>query len=630
MIDAQGSASAQGTGGLRRLVEDELDASRQTAALNTDVRRLMDSLRSAKRRFSEFGDAAVSEFGRVGAAMAGLGKTIATMDLGRIATRELHASASLDRELIRAGMAHNMSREERSATRQDLWEIARSSGNNVHETASSYRALSDAGWSPKDAIRGAMAADSIATITGNSVTSSIDGLKAAKVVMDASWDLPGDIAFVAEKLVVASTAIDVSVNDLAVSLNKFGPKVIERLGIDRTLSLAAVTYSSTTDPQVRDSMLRSSASLLNSQDDLVEIARSTGVSYQEKSGARRDPLRFLNEVSAYLGKLESRKQREEAITSISSRIGPESRTFFEFAMKKNRVEELSATEAKVRTSSALASSYLAQNQESSSAVAGRVSNTVSELVDRASVPINKLLATAGKELLEMNPSGETSLGVGLAGAALGGMASLKGNAGGNAVGSLLGVSGIVANVTLGKALESSLGITPVFVTNWPQSARSGESRSPGVVMIPGGGLKRGPKGRGRGLDLGSLLMQVVMLFSRGRFSLLPMPVDENGDVVESLDFSWLGHKQEVPGAAVTGKDASRLAALPTLTSLSEAPSPAPLADPVPLDAVVTKLDAILSSLAAFVAHPLQVTVNADIPWLHAELADAARREERRN
>jgi hypothetical protein len=585
--------------------------------------------------------------------------------IGVASMHRLVESDSMDRMLKRAGWSSGMTTAQIASQRDHFMATSRLNGNSPEVLAGTFLNLVKNGLSHQQASNAADAVDQGVTLTGEPSGVVSEALMASVRSFNiALGDNDQGMRSVA-KLAVAVNGNRLSLEDIPKILVDIDKKSIQSLGEDQTLALIS-EFSRRGVPREEVASLTDSIGRVYLDRQANRAAdEATGTPWVNSDGTTRALDVILEEVRERYQNFSSEQDREKFLDSS-----------FQDKRTRDAVRQLLSDDGfdgfrhkrdQLRTSLETASAGIASQRESASVVAGRVKNSLTDAVDRIAQPINRYLANAGDFLLDdLNLSGGELIALGLGGSIAGGALSGKAGKLANAIGLPDGVS-TMRNAVIGKALERSMGITPVFVTNWPTSNDSGLL---GSLASIGGGLLSGLL---RGLLRAAVSRVVLALAAVGiagyaAYSAVNYFSDDEKDASKPRDSphrrlmgnvqthkrngnrAWLMEnefteeefqnallltphssvdpvrdakkillRRRVPDAV----DLSAFSMLPPLDEYS------PTANPIATEAATIAAAAVRDAMSSMVPNPIQIEVHTDVPWLYAEIGDSTRRDARR-
>lgn len=558
-----------------------------------------------------------------------------------VAMRALEASDSLDTTIRRAGQAGGLGIAEQTALRQQILRLARVNGNGVDALAGALSPIASA-RPPYAAYEHILnAVDVATTITGIDPSVFASQLLTVGSALGVDFAKPGEAIGVTRTMLSASRKGSASVDLLTDSYSRVAPGLLEALGRDQALAVTSVLAEGITDPGRLADITSGFARIFGVDSSKGEVERATGVPLFGSDGSKRQIIDVFKDIRTKYDTAGSEQAKRDFLVNAFPDV--RTREGMRYFLENNGIEKMQDVQKDIAWSPLTTAVDFAANRQSTSAVAGRAKNTLREGVDSLVQPLNKALGEFGSKLLDDTKlSGGQILAIGAGGAAAAYAAKRYVPGLGNLAG-LLGGANTAGNLAMGKALEQMLGITPVFVTNWPSFGGQGPS-SP--FTVPG----KDGSGRGRGGSKGSGKGTKAMVFRAltRRAARAPGPLKLAAIAVELLadnfggspsdnqDQGTNGHSIEEMQSAQDslGTGAPSIQFAPPLDDgiPRRAPTnatPSSVSNQAEIASLTAVVDAFSAALSAFAARPLQIKVQTDVPWLYAELGDHIQREGRR-
>lgn len=586
--------------------------------------------------------------------------------MGIASMNRLIESDSIDRKLKRAGWMSGMTTEQVSDQRKHMMATGRRNGNSASELAGTFENLVSQGLSHQQARFATDAIDQVITLTGESSDVVSDALMASFRSFDLSLKNDDQGMQSLAKMAVTSHGNRLSLVSIPKIIDAIDGTTKRKLGENQTLSLVGEFSRQGFRNEDIAPMTASVGRIYVDPSSQMLATKVTGVPWVNGDGSMRTLDIILEEMQSRYRNLGSDQDRE---TFIDSAFQDEhARKAFRHLLSKDGLSSFRRKEQQLLTSYETVSAGIAMQRDSASVVAGRVKNSFTEAVDRVAQPINQFIAGAGDFLLDdLNLSGGGMVALGVGGSIAGGAISGRAGKVASAIGLPDGVS-TMRNAVLGKALERSMGITPVFVTNWPASNDSGLLAS---LTSIGGGLVSGllrvllrTLVSRVGLALAAIgivgygVYSAVSYFSKDEDEAsLKLPSSPQRRIdghistrAKSTNAAWLMENEFTEAQFQDAllltphnsddpvRDARKILLrrrLPNAVDFSAFSMLPPLddtistANPIATEAATIAAAAVRDAMAGMVASPIQIEVHTDVPWLYAELGESTRREARR-
>lgn len=449
---------------------------------SASLRRALDQGRAGVNRFvagarAEFG-ALKSAFNSVGGKLAGLG-------LGLSAAQQLGAAAKLDQALLQVKQTAGATREEMQGLRKDLFDLAQKTGRPVEELLAGFNNLIQAGqtWGQsRETIKGINTAMGVTKASAESLSSA---LTVASATFDFDLSKPGLALELLDKMSVAGTQGSVELENLSAVFARIGQtSKAAGLGFDKTLAFTEALSASEKDPARLATLAESTLRLFTNYRYLQQAQKSTKVKFFDKDGARRDVTDVLKDIREKFQKLTSEKQQAKFIQRAFGNTDLDTQSGLRRFLSGSSLDNVNKFADEIGKAAGTLNNKLPESIDNGVDQLGRLQATLRKFTDWAAKPVTSAFDKAVNKLIDPKEKG----GLGLSGGML-----LGGGAASIAAGFLLGrhVPGILgkilrtgsstaAGVAEGKALEAATGVTPVFVTNWPDSMGGERGSLPGA------------------------------------------------------------------------------------------------------------------------------------------------------
>jgi TP901 family phage tail tape measure protein len=404
-------------------------------------------------------------FSSVEGKLAGLGISFG------IATA-LTKSAQLDKTLKQTGNTAGFTGKEIAGLRKELFEQSKLTGATVEELKSGYDAYIAAGQSARAAKEEIAGTNIAMAVTGANAQTLAGGLTVAGQAFQFDLEKPGLALELLDKMTVAGRKGNAELENLADIFGRVGVNASSAgLGFEKTLGFIEVLSLVERQPERLATLADSTLRLFNNLKYAEKATEATGVRFFDKKGQRKDPLEVLKEFRTEYRKLKTDQSRSKFIQGAFGEVDSDTLKGLRTLFQGGALDKIGEFERDIRSGVGTLNRELPDAISNAVDQAGRLKATLREAADEFAQPINAAIANSIKRLLAPKDKG----GWGLSGKEIGGYA-----AGGvvtayalsrilpPAIGKLFGsTANLATGITAGKALEQAVGVTPVFVTNWP-------------------------------------------------------------------------------------------------------------------------------------------------------------------
>jgi len=387
------------------------------------------------------------------------------------ATRAVQDAAALDKELARVAFTAGATADMVKALRKELFLMARQTGRPVEELVAGYSDLVAGGMAWDQAIYGLRAINETSSVTGSQMKTLAQATGVAAETFRFDLSDPKNAVLILDKMTKAGAQGRAELESLADIFAKTGGTAkAANLSFDQTLGLIeAMSYQVPQADQLAtrvDSTLR----LFTNQKYLEKAAKVTEVKFFDAEGQRRAAFDVLDEIGRKLrADFKTAQAQEEALALAFEGVDLDTiKGLRDLLVDETVLSRARRFSEELKNASGTVSSNLDSSLGNAVDQVGRLKAALREAADGFAEPINDVIERAVKYLMDdkqlsgqdMLVGGAVAAGGLLAGARYGGKLLSK-------------VGGVAGNVAVGKALEETAGVTPVYVVNWPGASLPG-------------------------------------------------------------------------------------------------------------------------------------------------------------
>lgn len=473
---------------LVRTTREGVDPLRQSVdRTDTSFRRLAQNGSRNLRLLKSAAIGVREEFNRI----KGLGNSVqgrlAGLGVGVGVAAGLTGSARLDRQLIRTRQTAGMTPGQRDEWRQEGFRIAKLYGLDRAGVDSGFNTLIASGVNYDAAKKTADAIGQTTAVSGADSAVLGKATVAGASAFNIDLNQAGAALDLLQKMTVAGRLGNAELENLADLFPKIGGSA-QAAGMGLAQALAFVETLSTVEMQpdrlgtLADSTLR----VFSVKQYRDQVTKSSGVKFFNGDGSSRNPTDVMGDLKRKYDALKTDQQRAQFMGTVFKSMDQDTVRGMRIMLGGDRLAKFNEQTAKINAAEPVLNRDLKENTESATAVGSRMKATLSQAIDRMAQPLNKGFADFGGYLLDdLNLTGEQMLGGGLAMGAGGYYAGRGAKAGvGALLNKFMGGPETLKNIAVGKVLEEAVGVTSVFVTNWPGNLGSG-----GLPDLPSGSGK---------------------------------------------------------------------------------------------------------------------------------------------
>ncbi|GAB1260785.1 phage tail tape measure protein [Aurantivibrio plasticivorans] len=440
-------------------------------------------------------------FGEVGQVLRGIRNNLAAIGVTIGAVQQIAQSAHLDKSLILTKQTAGATATQIDALRDSLFDMSGETGQSVENLKSGFDQLIQAGLSFEAAFAAIPDINRTMAVSSTEAQTLANALTVAANIFEFDLSNPGQAANLLDKMVVAGIQGNLELENLSDAFAKVGSEArLSGLSIEKTLALLEAMSQKEANPERLATSFQSALRIFTDQDYKAKVAAAMGSSISDlfytSDNKRRDVFSVLDDISKRMSSITNEKSLDNFVqhafgeTNIRTREGLIKILTGDTAQTANRF----ATE--LDNASQTVKNNLDEALDNSISQAARLRGLFRQTADDFSKPINRALA----DLIQYATNAKTKGGLGLEGKDLvlgaGGLAGLL------AAGKFLGPKilrkisgntlGTIGGVAVGKSLEATAGVTPVYVVNMPGAASAiGTSTIDGIFS----GALNGGKGK---------------------------------------------------------------------------------------------------------------------------------------
>lgn len=435
-------------------------------------RNLAQGLQQSKSAVSRFAGGVRAEINSLKTSFNSLAGRIAQLGISVSAVQQIMKSAKLDQAMTRVGQTAKASKAQVAELRQELFTMAKETGNEVDDLKSGFDDLIAAGQSWDQALASIKEVNVAIAVTGSNSKILTSALTVASTAFDFDLSKAGEARKFLDEMTIAGRAGNAELESLADIISRIGTNAASA-GMNRKQTLAFVETLSLVEKQperlatLADSTLR----LFNNQNYSKDAEKATGVKFFNKDGSRREVMTVMTDMKFTYDKLKTDQDKNAFIFKAFGKTDLDTQKGVKTLFTGDMMQQSETIYQKINASGGALAKDLPDAINNAVNQTGRLKAAMREAADEFAKPVNETLSNAIKWAMDKKSNG----GLELSGKEMivGGVTAtvatlLAAKLGGKAIGGIAGkFSNIGAGVATAKALEAAAGVTPVFVVNMP-------------------------------------------------------------------------------------------------------------------------------------------------------------------
>ena len=437
-------------------------------------RNLAQGLQQSKSAVSRFAGGVRDEVNSLKSTFNSLAGRIAQLGITISAVQQIIKSAKLDQSITRIGQTAKASQAQVAELRQELFNMAKNTGNDVEDLKNGFDSLIAAGQNWDQALASIKAINAAMAVTGASGETLASALTVASTAFDFDLAKVGEATKFLDEMTAAGREGNAELQSLADIISRIGTNAAAA-GMSRQQALAFVETLSMVEKQperlatLADSTLR----LFNNQNYSKAAEKETGVKFFNKDGSRRQVMSIMTDMKFEYDKLKTDKAKNSFIDKAFGKADLDTQKGVKTLFTGDMIGKFETINQKINESSGTIAKDLPAAINNAVSQTGRLKSAMREAADAFAKPVNEAIAKTIKKTMDkkedggLELNGKEMIGVGLATTIA---AILTAKFGGKLVKGMAGkFTSIGEGVATGKALEAAAGVTPVFVVNMPGS-----------------------------------------------------------------------------------------------------------------------------------------------------------------
>lgn len=467
--------------------------------ISGNSRGLTKEIGSSRTVITRFTQGARQEFEDLKRSMSGLQGTLAGLGISIGIVKQMMDSARLDKSLMQIGQTAGATSQIKNL-RGELFSMARQTGRSVEELQDGFNSLVQSGLNMGEAKATLEGINVAMAVTGAKAETLASGLTVAGAAFGFDLSKPGKALELLDRMTVAGRLGNAELQNLASIFGRVGVNAADAgLSFDKTLGFIEALSQVEKQPERLSTLTDSTLRVFTNLQYMAAAQKSTGVKFFGKGGERRDPLEVVKEMKAAYDKLKTDKERSVFIQRSFGETDLDTQKGMKMLLQGDTLTKVREFSTLIGQAGGTLKKDLGEATGNLVDQAGRLKETLKQAADDFVKPINETLSMVIQRGLDKKENGGLELSgkdmiLGGAGLGLGtlllsrygskGLAGLAGKF-------LKGGGSLAVGVAEGKALQAAVGVTPVFVTNWPGDLKAGTEtgNTPGAlgdIFNPGG------------------------------------------------------------------------------------------------------------------------------------------------
>lgn len=477
---------------------NELDIHVRIAA---DAARYAQGLLGAGHDTRKFGDSTRAEFARIRASVGDLRGQLAALGLSFAAMKTIADSARMDKGLTQIGQTAGASRQNVLALRNDLFRMAKDTGQPVEDLQAGFNNAVQAGLNFKEALPVLDATNKAMAVTGANARVLTSGLTVAGTAFQFDLAKPNMAIGLLDKMTVAGRLGNAELENLSDIFARLGVNSASAgFGFDQTLGFIEALSQIERQPERLATLADSTLRVFTNLNYMKAASKATHVRFfNDEDGSRRDPVAVMRDLKKEYDKLKTDKDRAIFVQKAFGKADLDTIKGMKAMFSGDMLDKVGEFSTKISQAAGTLERDLPGAINNAIDATGRLKATLREAADGFTKPIRDTFtdlagfAMAKKEDGGLGLDGKDMLG---GGAAIGAAALVGGMAWriaqGRKVVPLPGIPAVASeamslgkNVAIGKTLQTAAGVQPVYVVNMPDNLAGGANPAGPMPSIPG-------------------------------------------------------------------------------------------------------------------------------------------------
>lgn len=452
---------------------------------------LVTGLNNASTITGKFVNKVKGEFASIGRTWNTTMGKLATVGIGFSALKIAADSAKIDKSLIQVGQTAGATAAQVKSLRNQLFTMAGQTGKAVATLAEGFSGLIASGLSWDQASATIRGINTAMAVTGADARTLANGLTVAATAFQFDLTNPDMALTILDKMTVAGRLGNAELENLSDIFARVGTNAkTAGMSFDKTLAFIETLSMAEKAPERLATLADSTLRLFTNSQYMKAAQKATGVKFFDDKGSRRDAFEVLADIRKKFSQLNTEMERQAFVSKMLKGADLDTIKGMRTLLQGDMLDTGKRFSETIAGASGTLKRDAPDAMRNAVDQAARLKETLGRAGDSLAQPINEALS----KLIEWSLNSKADGGLGLSGgqiaggaAAAGVTAYIAGRLIKNGFGRMLsGGASTIGNIAVGKALQESVGVTPVFVVNWPA----------GAGLLGGGGMPGLPGGRG--------------------------------------------------------------------------------------------------------------------------------------
>lgn len=435
-------------------------------------RNLSQGLQQSKNAVTRFASTTKNEINSLKSSFNSLSGRVAQLGVTISVVQQIMKSAKLDQSLTRIGQTAKASQAQVAVLRKELFDMAKSTGNEVEDLKNGFDNLIAAGQNWDQALASIKAINDAIAVTGANSDTLASALTVAATAFNFDLSKAGEATKFLDEMTAAGRAGNAELESLADIMSRIGTNS-SAAGMSRQQALAFVETLSLVEkqPERLSTLADSTLRLFNNQNYSKAAEKETGVKFFNNDGSRRQVMTVMTDLKLQYDKLQTDKEKNNFIFQAFGKTDLDTQKGVKTLFTGDMIQQYESINQKINQSSGTLAKDLPNAINNAVNQTGRLKAAMREAADEFSKPVNETLSKIIKKAMDkkedggLELSGKEMIGGGVAATVATYLAARFG--GGLVKGVVSKFTNIGEGVATGKALEAATGVPSVFVVNMP-------------------------------------------------------------------------------------------------------------------------------------------------------------------
>jgi phage tail tape-measure protein len=387
-----------------------------------------------------------------------------------LSTRTIMDSAQLDKRLIQIRQTAGATQEMANQLREDILTMSRDTGQPIESLLGGFNNLIQSGMEWQKARVTINAINAAMAVTGSNAQVLSASLSVAAETFDFDLSKPEVAVQLLDQMTTAGRLGNAELEDLSSIFARVGVNAkAANLSFTDTLGFIEQLSKIERQPERLATLVDSTLLIFTNQKYLEKAAKVTGVSFYDEDKQRRAAFDVLEDIAKKYRQLNSDIDKDQALAAAFEGVDQDTLKGLRNLLNGEAIPLARQMGDEIAKSTGTIVKDLEDALDNSVDQVARLKSALTDAADGFVQPINDALGEAIKWMLDTKKLTGEDLLLGAGAAGLLGYGSIKG-----ADKLLNKAGGLGKGVVVGKALEETTGVQPVYVVNMPGSGFGGK------------------------------------------------------------------------------------------------------------------------------------------------------------